>query len=169
MEVDKAIGGQILHWLLYGLIWRHKHMPVRTFLSAALFTAVSMAANLPAAAAVIEERKANFKASNASMRAMGAALGAKDFAVITVEAQKIADWATVMPDYFPEGSGSGNTSAKATIWEEFAAFKASAKANHDAALMLIAAAKAEDMTATKNALGQLGGSCKACHQQFKGW
>ena len=144
-------------------------MPVRTFLSAALLTAVSMAANLPAAAAVIEERKANFKASNASMRAMVAALGAKDFAVITAEAQKIADWATVMPDYFPEGSGSGNTSAKATIWEEFAAFKASAKANHDAALMLIAAAEAEDMTATKNALGQLGGSCKACHQQFKGW
>ena len=72
-------------------------------------------------------------------------------------------------DYFPEGSGSGNTSAKAAIWEDFAAFKASAKANHDAALMLIAAAEAEDMTATKNALGQLGSSCKACHQQFKGW
>ena len=66
-------------------------------------------------------------------------------------------------------SGSGKTSAKATIWEDFAAFTASAKANHDAALMLIAAAEAEDMTATKNALGQLGGSCKACHQQFKGW
>ena len=144
-------------------------MPFRTFLSAALFAAVSMAASLPAAADVIEERKANFKASNASMRAMGAALGAKDFVVITAEAQKIADWATVMPDYFPEGSGSGNTSAKATIWEDFAAFKASAKANHDAALMLIAAAEAEDMTTTKNALGQLGGTCKACHQQFKGW
>ena len=144
-------------------------MPFRTFLSAALFAAVSMAASLPAAADVIEERKANFKASNASMRAMGAALGAKDFAVITAEAQKIADWATVMPDYFPEGSGSGNTSAKATIWEDFAAFKASAKANHDAALMLIAVAEAEDMTKTKNALGQLGGTCKACHQRFKGW
>ena len=99
-------------------------MPVRTFLSAALFTAVSMAASMAATADVIEERKANFKASNASMRAMGAALGSKDFAVITAEAQKIADWATVMPDYFPEGSGSGNTSAKATIWEDFAAFKA---------------------------------------------
>ena len=130
----------------------HAHACPHLF-SAALCAAVSMAASLPAAADVIEERKANFKASNASMRAMGAALGAKDFAVITVEAQKIADWATVMPDYFPEGSGSGNTSAKATIWEDFAAFKASAKANHDAALMLIAAAEAEDMTATKNALG----------------
>jgi len=144
-------------------------MPVRTFLSAALLATVSMAASLPAAADVIEERKANFKANNMSMRAMGAALGANDFAVITAEAQKIADWAAVMPDYFPESSSSGNTSAKAAIWEDFDAFKASAKANHEAALMLIAAAEAEDMTATKNALGQLGGSCKACHQQFKGW
>ena len=59
--------------------------------------------------------------------------------------------------------------SKFTDWEDFAAFKASAKANHDAALMLIAAAEAEDMTTTKNALGQLGGTCKACHQQFKGW
>ncbi|MGC6497948.1 MAG: c-type cytochrome [Candidatus Puniceispirillaceae bacterium] len=144
-------------------------MPVRTFLSAALLATVSMAASLPAAADVIEERKANFKANNMSMRAMGAALGANDFAVITAEAQKIADWAAVMPDYFPESSSSGNTSAKAAIWEDFDAFMASAKANHEAALMLIAAAEAEDMTATKNALGQLGGSCKACHQQFKGW
>ena len=144
-------------------------MPVRTFLSAALFAAVSIAVSLPTAADVIEERKANFKANNASMRAMGAALGAKDFAAITAEAQKIADWAVVMPDYFPKVSGSGNTSAKAAIWEDFAAFKASAQANHNAALVLIAAAEAQDMAATKNALGQLGGSCKACHQKFKGW
>jgi cytochrome c556 len=144
-------------------------MHIRTYITATLIAAATTLFSLTASAGVIEDRKANFKANNASMRAIGGALGASDFAVIAAEAQKIADWAAVMPDYFPEGSGSGKTSAKATIWEDFAAFKASAKSNHDAALALIAAAETEDMAAAKTALGNLGSSCKACHQQFKSW
>jgi cytochrome c556 len=124
---------------------------------------------LPASAGVIEDRKANFKANNASMRTIGGALGAGDFATIAAEAQKIADWAAVMPDYFPEGSGTGDTSARAAIWENFKGFTAAAKANHDAALTLLAAAEAGDVNAAKSALGEVGGTCKACHQQFKGW
>ena len=120
-------------------------------------------------AGVVEDRKANFKANNASMRAIGGALGAGDFATVTAEAQKIADWAAVMPDYFPEGSDTGDTSARASIWENFEGFKAAAKANHNAALTLLVAAEAGDKDAAKAALGEVGGTCKACHQQFKGW
>ena len=64
-----------------------------------------MLASLPVSAGVVEDRKANFKASNMSMRMMGAAMGSEDFDTITEEAMKLAAWAEVMPDYFPEGSG----------------------------------------------------------------
>ena len=144
-------------------------MSKRSIFSAVLTAALLGMACLPASAGVIEDRKANFKANNASMRTIGGALGAGDFATIAAEAQKIADWAAVMPDYFPEGSGTGDTSARPAIWENFEGFTAAAKANHDAALILLAVAEAGDVNAAKSALGEVGGTCKACHQQFKGW
>ena len=144
-------------------------MSKRSIFSAVLTVALLGIACLPASAGVIEDRKANFKANNASMRTIGGALGAGDFATIAAEAQKIADWAAVMPDYFPEGSGTGDTSARPAIWENFEGFTAAAKANHDAALTLLAAAEAGDVNAAKAALGEVGGTCKACHQQYKGW
>ena len=144
-------------------------MSKRSIFSAVLTAALLGMACLPASAGVIEDRKANFKANNASMRTIGGALGAGDFATIAAEAQKIADWAAVMPDYFPEGSGTGDTSARAAIWENFEGFTAAAKANHDAALILLAAAEAGDVNAAKRALGEVGGTWKACHQQFKVW
>ena len=76
-------------------------MSKRSIFSAVLTATILGTACLPASAGVIEDRKANFKANNASMRAIGGALGAGDFATITAEAKKIADWAAVMPDYFP--------------------------------------------------------------------
>ena len=144
-------------------------MSKRSIFSAVLTAALLGMGCLPASAGVIEDRKANFKANNASMRTIGGALGAGDFATIAAEAQKIADWAAVMPDYFPEGSGTGDTSARPAIWENFEGFTAAAKANHDAALTLLAAAEAGDVNAAKSALGEVGGTCKTCHQQFKGW
>lgn len=133
-------------------------------LAAALIGITAFAAN----AGVIEDRKANFKANNASMKAIGAAIGASDFDTISAEAEKIAAWAMVMPDYFPEGSGEG-TSAKPAIWTDFVGFKDAAEANYYAAQDLIAAAAKKDAKAAGEALKAVGGSCKGCHQKFKSW
>ena len=123
---------------------------------------------LVANAGVVEDRKANFKANNASMRAIGAAIGADDFETVTLEAERIAAWAMVMPDYFPEGSGEG-TSAKPAIWTDFVGFKDAAEANYYAAQELIAAAAKQDADAAGEALRAIGGTCKGCHQKFKSW
>lgn len=123
---------------------------------------------LVANAGVVEDRKANFKANNASMRAIGAAIGADDFETVTLEAERIAAWAMVMPDYFPEGSGEG-TSAKPAIWTDFVGFKDAAEANYYAAQELIAAAAKQDAGAAGEALRAIGGTCKGCHQKFKSW
>ena len=119
-------------------------------------------------AGVVEDRKANFKANNASMRAIGAAIGAGDFGTVTREAERIAAWAMVMPDYFPEGSGEG-TSAKPAIWTDSVGFKDAAEANYYAAQELIAAAAKQDADAAGEALRAIGGTCKGCHQKFKSW
>jgi len=123
---------------------------------------------MSATAGVIEDRKANFKANNVSMRTIGAALAADDFDAVASEAEKIAAWAMIMPDYFPEGSGQG-TSAKPAIWSNFDGFKAAAKANYDAAKAVAAAAGQQDAALAGEALQSLGATCKACHQNFKSW
>ena len=140
----------------------------RITLSAAIAATVIGLSSLTASAGVIEDRKANFKANNASMRAIGAALSFDDFEAVASEARKIAAWAMVMPDYFPEGSGEG-TSAKPAIWSDFIGFKDAAEANYNAAEDLIAAARKQDAAQAGEALRALGATCKACHQKFKSW
>lgn len=137
-------------------------------LPAAIAAAVIGFSSLSASAGVIKDRKANFKANNASMRAISTALSFDDFEAVASEAQKIAAWAMVMPDYFPEGSGEG-TSAKPAIWSDFIGFKDAAEANYYAAQELIAAAAKQDADAAGEALRAIGGTCKGCHQKFKSW
>ena len=143
-------------------------MPIRTFLFAGCAAALISLSSLGASAGVIEDRKANFKANNASMRAIAAALGNGDFDTITAEAKKIAAWAEVMPDYFPEGSGEGS-SARPEIWTDFVGFKDAAEANYYAAQDLITVAAKQDAASAREALQAIGATCKSCHQKYKSW
>lgn len=143
-------------------------MPFRNFILATSAAALLCLSSLGATAGVIEDRKANFKANNASMKVIAGALSSGDFDTITAQAQKIADWARVMPVYFPEGSGDG-TSARPEIWTDFAGFKTAAEANYNAAQTLITVAANQDADAARAALQAIGASCKSCHQKFKSW
>ena len=116
---------------------------------------------------MITERKANFKANGAAMKAIVAAIGDGNRDLITFEAQKIAAWAAQIPSYFPEGSDSGETKARAEIWFDFADFSNRAKANEDAANALVKAAATGDPAAMITSLKNLGASCKACHSTYK--
>ena len=120
-----------------------------------------------AQADVIAERKANFKVNAAAMKAIRAALGAGDFETVVTQATTIAQWAKVMPNYFPANSDVGDTKARPDIWMDFDAFKRSASKNEKAALELISIANKGDMSSTINAVKQLGVSCKSCHNNFK--
>ena len=139
----------------------------RNILTATAMVILGLATSWSASADVIAERQANFRANNASMRAIGAALGAGNAQVIKAEATKIANWAKVMPDYFPEGSSGGKASVKDDLWENFDLFRKQADDNYQAAMALIAAADSGDMDKTKGALIAVGSTCKACHQNFK--
>ena len=116
---------------------------------------------------IIADRKAGFKGNADSMKAIAAAIGSGDYQTVINLAEGIASWANTIPSYFPEGSDSGDTKARAEIWFEFDAFKAKAKANETAARTLVTAAKSGDQGAMMSGLKNLGASCKSCHSSFK--
>ena len=116
---------------------------------------------------IIADRKAGFKRNADSMKAIAAAIGSGDYQTVISRAGGIANWASKIPSYFPEGSDSGDTKARAEIWFEFDAFKAKAKANETAAQTLVTAAKSGDQGAMMARLKNLGASCKSCHSDFK--
>jgi cytochrome c556 len=130
------------------------------------FSAVYMVSGT-AGADMIADRKVNFKANAAAMKAIAAAISAGDRSTVSQKAQSIASWASKIPTYFPEGSDSGDTKAKPEIWFEFDDFTNRAQANQKAALALIKAAETGDPAAMIAGLKNLGASCKACHSSYK--
>ena len=65
---------------------------------------------------------------------------------------------------FPEGSGGGESRAKAEIWSDRAGFDQTMKDAQDAAAALAAVT---DEAALAPALKTLGGNCKACHDMYR--
>ncbi len=69
-------------------------------------------------------------------------------------------------DYFPEGSMSDDSEASPKIWEDMAGFQSELTKFQEAAGAAIAA-KPQDLDAFKAAFGQIGGSCKSCHEGYR--
>ena len=116
-------------------------------------------------AGVVEDRKANFKNNVTILKAIKGQIQAGDFVSIAAGGQRIADWASQMPDFFPQGSESKG--ALKAIWMDFDDFRAKAEANRQAALKLQAAAGTADAGKIMAAVQGLSGTCKSCHQSYK--
>lgn len=115
----------------------------------------------------ITERKENFRNNVKSLKLIKPALATGDMDVISEQANLIAAWAEVMPDYFPEDSAMGDTKARPEIWENWDDFLAKANANHDAAIALANLADAGDADALPMAMKALSDTCGACHKLYK--
>lgn len=68
---------------------------------------------------------------------------------------------------FVDGSDKGDTKAEPKIWAEMDKFKAAASKSQDDLVKLSAAAKAGNIDAVKAAVGAVGQSCKACHDNYR--
>jgi cytochrome c556 len=92
-----------------------------------------------------------------------------DLAAIKTAAKKVHDASVNQEKWFPAGTGpeAGKTQALADIWAKPAEFKAAMKMFSEAAPKLHAAANAGDAAAIKTAFGDVGKSCKNCHDQFR--
>ena len=129
-------------------------------------TTLMMGASL-SVADVIDDRKAGFRSNVTALKAIRAAMNEGDAATVAQNAEKIADWFAVMTEYFPEGSGNGNTNARPEIWTEWDKFTALATASEKTARDLAANASMGDMDAIPQGFKVVAGTCKTCHQSFK--
>ena len=132
-----------------------------------VFMIVFFGFSISANADVVSQRKVGFKTNAASMKAIASAIGGGDYQTVINQAKTISSWAHKIPGYFPEGSGVGDTKARAEIWANFDDFTALSKANETAANKLVTAAKSGDPGAMMASLKNLGSSCKACHRSYK--
>ena len=95
--------------------------------------------------------------------------GTPDMAVVRQSSATIAGLAPKVASWFPAGTGPdvGKTMAKPEIWQKPQDFAAKTRDFHKAALAFDAAAKSGDAAAAKAAFGDLGKTCKACHDPYR--
>lgn len=79
-----------------------------------------------------------------------------------VEAMSKLPW-----EAFGPGTDKGDTRALPAVWTEQAKFKAAGDKMQAEVAKLNAAAKTGNLDAIKAAFGAAGGSCKACHDDFR--
>ena len=122
--------------------------------------------------AVIDERQANFEAMSDAFKALRGQLEGEtpDFVAMEASAREINERAQRIAGFFPEGTGMDDgfdSEALASIWQEPAEFETAAQNLVDASEQLVGAVQSADAAAVAAQAKELGGNCKACHDQFR--
>ena len=133
---------------------------------------VNMAPIAPAKAkALMHRRHEGMEAVGDNFKALRREMGGSspDMAKVRPAAAAIDRLAKESAGWFPAGTGPdvGKTEAKAEIWRNPKDFAAKHAAFEKAASAFNAAAKSGNAGATKAAFGDLGKSCKACHDLYR--
>lgn len=137
--------------------------------------AAAAALVVPAIAAsrtpVQQARHDKFEGFGESMKAISDSLKSRnpDLAMINARAKAMAADGPQIVSWFPAGSGksAGKTEARDTIWSDPAGFSTAAKNFTAAAQGLVTASASGDVAATGAAVQRLGGTCKACHDNYR--
>ena len=120
-----------------------------------------------AQADVIEKRQKLMKGQSANVKAIKAAVEAKDFATVETKAKDLMGSANEIPSLFPKGSTKGKTKATAAIWEKSDEFEKHAKNLSKASGELAAAAKSKDEAKVETQVKAISGACGSCHKAFR--
>ncbi|MEY8880882.1 cytochrome c [Donghicola sp. XS_ASV15] len=119
-------------------------------------------------------RRAFFTLIGYEMGTVGAmAQGKMDYdaeAASAAAADMVALTKYTMSDLFAPGTSSddvpGETRALPAIWEDMSGFQAAGE-DFTAALMELNAVAGDGLDALRPAVGKLGGTCKACHDEYR--
>ena len=131
--------------------------------------ALALSGTAFAADTTIEYRKNNRKAIGAHMQSVVAIVkGEVEFAdQLPAHARALADTASFSKAAFEQKATSGDSTAKADIWQRWDDFAADADAMQAAADKLAAAASTGDKGALRASVGELGRTCKSCHDSYR--
>lgn len=120
---------------------------------------------------VMHDRHENYEKIGDAMKVIGRELkgDSPDLAQVRQKADVIATLAPQVKTWFPQGTGPdvGKTHAKAEIWQKPDDFAAKARGLETAAAAFKTAAQGDDVAAIRAAHGNLGKSCKACHDLYR--
>ena len=120
---------------------------------------------------VMHDRHENYEEFGDAMKALARDLksDSPDLAAVRKNAGVFTELGPQMLSWFPPGSGpeAGKTDAKAEIWQKPDDFTAKARAFNAAATAFQATAQGNDIAAIRAAHGNLGKSCKACHDLYR--
>ena len=119
------------------------------------------------ATGIVKERMDKFSEAKRQMRQIGAALREDDMAQIATISAAMLQWATEMPDAFPEGSDKAPSEAAPAIWQDQKGFHSAIDRYHEALVTLNETALTNDSTATAAAISEVGASCKNCHRSYR--
>ena len=124
------------------------------------------------AKAVITFRQSLFQLLRSNIGPLGAMAKGQipfDEAVMARNAERMAQLAAMLPDYLATDTTQFNegSDAKPEIWQNRDDFNEKAKALLDASLALQAVVASKNESAYRGAIGDLGGTCKACHDDYK--
>lgn len=88
---------------------------------------------------------------------------------LLAHAEALHDLSLMIPDAFQEISAEGvETRALPEIWTDWDGFTAKVDAFQTASADLVAAVESGDQEAIAAAFGPVGGSCKGCHDDYRG-
>lgn len=146
-------------------------------LSAGLWATVFAATAAVAVPAVAQSDDPPQKVRQALMKEIGQATGTMGKMVkgeTDYDAEAVLEALAVIeanalefPDYFPEGSETGeDTEALPAIWENMDDFEAKAQELSDDAATIIAAAPA-DLETFQPMFQELAGNCRGCHEEYR--
>lgn len=89
-------------------------------------------------------------------------------AKVAADSMAIVETMSKLPwEAFGPGTDKGDTRALPAVWTEQAKFKAASEKMQAEVAKLNVAAKTGNLDAIKAAFGAAGGSCKACHDDFR--
>ena len=138
--------------------------------AAALVTALPAAAQFAKPEDAIKYRKGAFTVMATHFgRVAGMAQGKIPFdAKVAAQNAEVATVMSTLPfAAFGPGTDKGETRAKPEIWAEMDKFNAGAKKMQDEMAKLNVAAKSGNLDAIKAAAGDVGKTCKGCHDDYR--
>jgi len=123
------------------------------------------------ALALMKERHEGYERIGDAMKVLGREFkgDSPDLAQVRTNADVIATLAPQVKTWFPAGTGPdvGDTDARADIWQKPEDFAAKSRDFEQAAARFQTAARGTDVAAMRAAHGDLGKSCKACHDLYR--
>jgi cytochrome c556 len=121
------------------------------------------------AAGVIQYRQNVMKSQEAHFGAIGEIVkGRLPYQKhVAAHAAALNGTSKMIPQIFPEGSGTGETRAKPEIWQQWSKFEQAAKALEAESAKLLEIARGGDTKQITAQFLAVGEACKGCHKPFR--